>query len=196
MDKANENVTAPLTRGTRSGISRKLLTRKASKVPSAPAPAGEPLEANFPSAVSDAPEAPADAGSGALSAPTAAPAQPPTAPAAWSSEDEAGFQALVARRKAAGYQRRGKDLTAQTLKPGTIKPNPDTIVATIVGLVADRGEVSRGELLDLMGTASFPHPKAQPSDRSWCQGYVAGAIRNGFLAVVEAAPTADAGQEG
>jgi hypothetical protein len=61
MDKANENATAPLARGTRSGISRKLLTRKASEVSSSPGPAGEPLEAIFPSAVSDAPEAPADA---------------------------------------------------------------------------------------------------------------------------------------
>ena len=37
------------------------------------------------------------------------------------------------------------------------------------------------------------HPKARPADKEWCQGYVAGAIRNGFLAVADAdAPAAEA----
>ena len=107
----------------------------------------------------------------------------PVAPLAWSSEEEAGFQALLARRKAAGYQRRGKDIGGQILRPGDIKPNPDTVVATIVGIVAERVQIGRAELIGLMASANFPHPKAQPSDKGWCQGYVAGAIRNGFLAV-------------
>jgi hypothetical protein len=56
-------------------------------------------------------------------------------------------------------------------------------MAAIVGLVADRGSIRRCDLIDAMVSLTFPHPKARPSDRSWCQGYVAGAIRNGFLAV-------------
>jgi hypothetical protein len=195
MDKATENATAPLVRGTRSGISRKLLTRKASEVSSSTAPAGEPLEANFPSAVSDVPGAPADALGGARSAPTAATNQQQPAPAMWSSEDEAAFQALLARRKAAGYQRRGKDLSGQMLSPAAIKPNVGRIVATIVALVAEREQLSRGELLSLMASTSFPHPKAQPTDKSWCQGYVAGAIRNGFLAETPACESSTGGKE-
>jgi len=62
--------------------------------------------------------------------------------------------------------------------------NPQTIVATIVGLVSSCEELSREELLDLMAATTFPHPKARPQDRGWCQGYVAGAIRSGFLSVV------------
>src|SRR5690606_37450391 len=118
------------------------------------------------------------------------------APALWSSEDEAALQGLLARRKAAGYKRRGKDLSTQALKPGAIKPNPDTTVATVVALVADRGQVSRGELLGLMAAASFPHPKARPQDSGWCQGYVAGAIRSGFLTVSDDTPSPSLGQEG
>jgi hypothetical protein len=184
---------APAT-STRSGASRKLLTRKA--LERSPAPAGEPLEASFPQAASEeGPDAPSDVHSTSSSAPTAAPAPQPPTPAAWSSEEEAGFQALLARRKAAGYQRRGRDVSGQVLRPGMIKPNPETIVATIVALVAERGELSRRELLELMSTASFPHRKAQPSDKGWCQGYVAGALRSGFLAFANE-PSTVAAKEG
>ena len=55
----------------------------------------------------------------------------------------------------------------------------------IVGILAHAGTMNRGALVDAMATANFPHPKARPTDRGWCQGYVAGAIRSGFLAVVE-----------
>lgn len=182
MDKANDTMATPM-RGTRSGVSRKLLMRKAREI--ADPPKGDPLEANFPQAVSTASEAAAGAPNASSSTPRDTPAQSPLAPAAWSSEDEAAFQALLARRKAAGYQRRGKDLSAQLLQQGSIKPNANTIAATIVALVADRGEINRGELLNLMAVASFPHPKAQPTDKGWCQGYVAGAIRNGFLSLVQ-----------
>jgi hypothetical protein len=112
----------------------------------------------------------------------------------WSSEDETSFQGLLARRKAAGYQRRGRDLSRQVLEPGAIKPNPDTVVATIVALVTERGELRRGDLLATMADASFPHPRARPKDTGWCQGYIAGAIRNGFLAV--AAEPSAAAKEG
>lgn len=133
---------------------------------------------------------PATASAPANPAPAAAlPVPPPTArptlPArltAWSAEDESHLQSLLARRKAAGYQRRGRDVSGQLIRPGDIEPNPDTVVAVIVGIVAERGNITRAELLAAMAVAAFPHPRAQPADKGWCQGYVAGAIRNGFLA--------------
>jgi len=100
---------------------------------------------------------------------------------AWSDEDERAFKTQAARRKAAGYRAQGRDLGAQLITVGGVKPNPNTTVAVIVGLVAERGSVTRSELVDAMASVAFPHPKAQPGDKSWCQGYVAGAIRNGFL---------------
>ena len=69
----------------------------------------------------------------------------------------------------------------QLIAVGSIKPNPSTVVAVIVGMVAERGSVARSELVGAMASVAFPHPKARPGDKSWCQGYVAGAIRNGFL---------------
>ena len=128
-------------------------------------------------------------------APEAMPAPPapqPPAAAPWSSEDESLFQTLLVRRKAAGH-RRGRDVSDQRICLGSIKPNPNTIVAIIVGLISERGtSVSRDELITAMASATFPHPKAQPSDRGWCQGYVAGAIRNGFLALESTADQAEA----
>lgn len=55
----------------------------------------------------------------------------------------------------------------------------------IVGILAHAGTMNRGTLVDAMATANFPHPKARPTDRGWCQSYVAGAIRSGFLTVAE-----------
>ena len=135
--------------------------------------------------------APATASKAPVAAPITAPSGPATAPQpivpapapAWSNEDESAFQAMLARRKAAGYQRRGKDVGSQMLRPGEITPNAGTVVSTIVGLVAAAGTVGRGDLLDAMAKTAFPHPKARPADRAWCQGYVAGALRDGFLAV-------------
>jgi hypothetical protein len=107
----------------------------------------------------------------------------------WSEQDEAALQALLAKRKAAGYQRRGRDVAGQKLQPGKIAPNSGTVVAVIVGIVAEAGALTRAELLDKMATTAFTHQKAQPQDKGWCQGYVAGAIRSGFLAVAgEASP--------
>lgn len=103
--------------------------------------------------------------------------------AAWSPEDESAYQALLARRKAAGYNRRRRDVAAQRVCVGKITPNASTVVATVVALVAERGTPTRGELLDAMAKATFPHSRARPEDRGWCQGYVAGALRDGFLAL-------------
>lgn len=173
------------TAAARPGISRKLLARKAREM--VPLAAEAAIEESFPASADCAqgarPELAPDALASSSSLAAVAPTQPPAAPTLWSNEDETGFQALVTRRKAAGYQRRGKDVSAQILRPGTIKPNSDTVVATIVGIVAERGQLARAELVGLMGATKFPHPKAQPADKGWCQGYVAGAIRNGFLAV-------------
>lgn len=171
------------TLSMRSGVSRKTLTTKAIKAAKSAEP-GEALEDSFPpsaDAATDQPEA----------AQTPAPAaadQLPAGKATWSDEDEAALNALVARRKAAGFQRRGRDVNGQLLSAGKIKPNPDTVAATIVGLLGDSENVSRAELLDLMASATFPHPKAQPKDKGWCQGYVAGLIRSGFLTVIEQTP--------
>jgi hypothetical protein len=127
------------------------------------------------------------------SAPATTAAQPAPAPApAWSAEDESTLQALLARRKAAGYQRRGRDVGGQLVAAGSIKPNPDTVVAVIVGIVTERGSIERAELIDAMAKTTFPHAKAQPSDKGWCQGYVAGALRNGFLTLAEQPAAAEA----
>jgi len=103
----------------------------------------------------------------------------------WSDEDESTLQALLTRRKATGYQRRGRDVGTQLITVGTIAPNPKTVVAVIVAIVAEHGTIERAELLEAMATAIFPHAKAQPTNKSWCQGYVAGAVRNGFLTLSE-----------
>ena len=150
-----------------------------------PAPVPEP-------AISPEPEQSAVATSEPESAPldaaAPAPAPTPAAAPAWSDEDESALQTMLARRKAAGYQpSRGKDVSAQLIRPGGIKPNEGTVVAAIVGIVAGRGSVARGALLDLMAAAAFPHAKARPADRGWCQGYVAGALRDGFLALADEA---------
>lgn len=127
--------------------------------------------------------------SGSPSPPQTAAAALPVPPATWSAEDESALQALLTRRKAAGYQRRGRDVSGHLIRTGDIKPNPNTIVAVIVGIVTEHGgSISRADLVAAMATVSFPHPKAQPTDKGWCQGYVAGAIRNGFLAMDEVAP--------
>jgi hypothetical protein len=133
-----------------------------------------------------------DAKADAQPEPASAPSTTP-AIAVWSPADEALFRELTARRKAAGFQTRGRDVSAQSLVPGELKPNPGTVVAVIVGLVAERGgSVTRAELLDAMAGATFPNAKAKPQDRDWCQGYVGGAVRSGFLALAGEAQVAPA----
>ena len=168
----------------RSGISRKLLQRKAAEK-AVLTPATDVLEDSFPASATavNALAQVHQAGSSSLGAATQAPA--PATPPFWSTEDEASLQTLLARRKAAGYQRRGTDVARQKLQPGALKPNECTVAAVIVGIVAHDGPMNRGALVDAMATADFPHPKARPTDRGWCQGYVAGAIRSGFLVVAE-----------
>ena len=177
-----------LIRTGRSGISRKLLQRKGAEK-GATASAAEALEDCFPAhkQVVDHP-APEPHG-GSSNAPAATQGPVPAGPPLWSSQQEATFQTLLARRKAAGYQKRGKDVAGQLILPGPIKPNEGTVAAVIVGILAHAGTMNRGALVDAMATANFPHPKARPTDKGWCQGYVAGAIRSGFLAVAELSAT-------
>ena len=177
-----------LIRTGRSGISRKLLQRKAAEK-AVLTPATDALEDSFPASATSV-DAPAQAPQAGSSSPLAAAQDPvPATPPFWSTEDEASLQTLLARRKAAGYQRRGTDVARQKLQPGALKPNEGTVAAVIVGIVAHAGTMNRGALVDAIATANFPHPKARPTDRGWCQGYVAGAIRSGFLAVAELSAT-------
>lgn len=182
---------APGMTSTRPGASRKLLSRKAAEKVAIAEPGQETIEASFPlakrftddetvpfSVVSDSAFAPENA-----QQPPAATACPAQAPAAsgWSSEDESAFQSLAARRKAAGYSRRGKDISDQRITLGTIAPNPGTVVAVISAIVTEHGGIRRADLIAAMASANFPTGKAKPTDVDWCQGYVAGAVRNGFL---------------
>lgn len=201
------SVPAGGTLAVRSGSSRKLLQRKAIEQATKAQPAADVLEDSFPAETyataeiaDDAAASPAhaalvalatgaadlassEAGSGASSETVAPPTPQPAAAQAWSEDDESRFQGMLARRKAAGFQRRGKDVSAQLIRVGDIKPNDGTVIATIVALVAEHGPIARAQLLDLMQAATFPHAKAKPEDRGWCQAYVAGAARQGFLAL-------------
>ena len=177
-----------LIRTGRSGISRKLLQRKAAEK-AVLTPAIDMLEDSFPASAT-AVDALAQAPQAGPSSPLAAIQAPASAtPPLWSSDDETSLQTLLARRKAAGYQRRGKDVAGQVIRTGAIKPNEGTVAAVIVGILAYAGTMNRGALVDAMATANFSHPKARPTDRGWCQGYVAGAMRSGFLAVAELSAT-------
>jgi hypothetical protein len=106
----------------------------------------------------------------------------PAAVSSWSEADERAYQSLAARRKAAGFQRRGRDVSAQRVVLGAVTPNPGTVYATIAAIVGAAGNVGRGELIDLMATATFTNAKAKPTDRNWCTAYIAGAARDGVLA--------------
>ncbi len=115
---------------------------------------------------------------------TAEPLQAPANVPTWSEDDERVFAAMAVRRKASGFQRRGKKVGGQLLRAGSIAPNGGTVVATIVALVASRGTVMRADLIEAMAATEFGNAKARPRENSWRQGYVAGCVRDGFLEVV------------
>lgn len=196
----------------RSGASRKLLSRKADD--RAMAAQCEALEDAFPAAGQTADDEPAVSSSltkvtgladGAaptdttgepaldaapagksmsLSQAAAEPLQTQAEMPTWSEDDERVFAAMAVRRKASGFQRRGKSVGGQLLRVGSIAPNSGTVVATIVALVASRGTVTRADLIEAMAATEFDNAKARPRENSWCQGYVAGCVRDGFLEVV------------
>jgi len=109
----------------------------------------------------------------------------PTGPS-WTDEQEELYVAMTSRRRASGYLRRGRDVGRQVLCVGSITPNPGTVVGTIVELFGTRNAMARKELLDTIASASFSNAKAKPTDRAWANGYIAGALRDGFLAVATA----------
>lgn len=179
---------------SRVGTSRKTLMAKAkAKAPTEKAAATTAPERKAPAAPVGMPVDGSKAAAEAKPPVTGSDASP--APATWSSEDEAAFKALVSRRKAAGFQVRGRSLDEQLITVGTISPNSGTVVATIVEIVTGRGSVTRADLIAEMGKAVFPHTKAKPADPAWCGGYVSGAIRNGFLAVTRATTNTKADQD-
>ena len=191
-----QNTKPAPSRGTlsvRSGSSRQLLQRKQMDSAAQADPVGEALEDSFPGAEAASNLVPAGKPLPSPTQPESAPPSPatPAAPAsppaatAWSSEDESAFQAMTARRKAAGFRRRGKDVAGQLVCVGDITPNAGTVMAAIVAIVAERGAVARGELVGLMPKAAWPDPKtaARAADRSWCAGYISGALRDGWLAL-------------
>jgi hypothetical protein len=208
---------AGATVSSRPSASRRLLTAKAAAKGNIALTQGEALEDSFPTLPPAAEPAGLQTGettgtvlaadatnaapatvavtpppaSGSLSLPALAPPQQPdsavAAAPAWSDEDEVALQAMLARRKVAGFQRRGRNVSRQLLCVGDITPAAQTVAAVIVGLVEATGRIARGDLLAAMAGATFPHPKARPKDPSWCQGYVAGGIRDGYLAAAPAA---------
>lgn len=73
--------------------------------------------------------------------------------------------------------------TDQRLRATGMKPNPGTVLAALVQLVEERVDVSRTQLIALIRSGCFSHPKSRAGEKGWCEGYVAGAIRGGYLAV-------------
>ena len=105
-------------------------------------------------------------------------------------EEESEQPALSAQQckpEPAETCKRGRKVGGQLLQLGEIKPNAGTVFGVIGELVAELGTVTRAGLVAAMGQATFANRKARPTDKSWCQGYVAGALRDGILAVASAA---------
>lgn len=154
---------------SRPGNSRKLLSRKARE--RSQTTSGASIESCFPEAT-------------------------PVVLVPLATEQETGGARLIASAAAARplpVASLRKVMASPLLRPGDITPNSGTIVAAIVRLVVERGEVARPELINLMAGATFTHPKARPAEKGWSQGYVAGAIRNGFLAIAGEPLPADTG---
>ena len=152
----------------RAGNSRKLLSRKARG--KGHALSGAPIEDSFPTAIASLGLVPALA------------------------NGETGTLGLCAPlgSEAVAQVTPRYDLKASPkLRPGDISPNPGTLVAAIVRLVVERGEVSRADLIELMSGTGFSHPKARPAEKGWSRGYIAGAIRSGVLAVAVGSPPND-----
>jgi hypothetical protein len=111
--------------------------------------------------------APADTSAPPLAEPESgpsdkAPTPPAPAPAsapAWSEADEAALNVMLARRKAAKYQRRGKDVSGQMIRVGDVAPNPGTVVAVIVGLVAQAGGAVGRRAAGVDGGGHVPAPQ-------------------------------------
>lgn len=167
---------------TRPGNSRKLLSRKAKE--KTLATSGFSVEDSFPPATATVPlqaaTGRAEVASSAVESGLAA------------STERAAAMTSPRGPHTAIPQRPGNKMATRRLRPGDISPNQGTIVAAIVRLVVERGELTIAELVDLMSGGTFTHPKARPAEKGWSQGYIAGAIRNGFLTEAVEASTAGA----
>ena len=111
------------------------------------------------------------------------------------ASEQPGQAAQPAKPGATKTGKPGSNVGAQLIQLGEIKPNAGTVFGVIAALVAELGTVTRAGLVDAMGQATFANPKARPTDKGWCQGYVAGALRDGILAIVLAAPDVANGAE-
>lgn len=132
----------------------------------------------------------------AMSADTLAPAiatdAPTVAAPAWSEDDEAAYQELLARRRTAKVRR----ASGATVRLGddavlVVGPTPaegKSVMSTIRAVVAVHGEagVVRSVLLAELGSAKFESAAAKPTDPGWLKGWVAGAFRQGVLAIKSA----------
>ena len=111
------------------------------------------------------------------------------------ASEQPGQPAQPAEPEASKTGKPGRNVGAQVIQLGEIMPNAGTVFGVIGALVAELGTVTRAGLVDAMSQATFANPKARPTDKGWCQGYVAGALRDGILAIVPAAHDAADGAE-
>ena len=111
------------------------------------------------------------------------------------ASEQPGQAAQPAEPEASKTGKPGRNVGAQLIQLGEIKPNAGSVFGVIAALVAELGTVTRAGLVDAMSQATFANPKARPTDKGWCQGYVAGALRDGILAIVPAAPDVANGAE-
>jgi hypothetical protein len=180
----------------RPGASRSLLAKKA-RQNARRAEQGEPIEAAFPISEVAVEQGTSAAKPDNAGSPSAVARQTAVAATEGSHAGVGADQATTVSDDAytgdqagagAGPLRRGAPsvIATQQLTLGTNKPNPGTVFAIIAGIVQERGQLTRAALIDAMPSTAFPQAKARPEDKAWCQGYVAGALRGGFLAEVEA----------
>lgn len=121
----------------------------------------------------------------------------PQAEAIWTDEDEAAYQAVLARRKASKGKRapavsRSRLADDAVLLVGPTPVTGKSVYSTIKTLVVLAGEdgIKRGELVAKLQTAEFNTPHAKPDDAAWLKGWVSGAVRAGVLVVQAAGPAA------
>ena len=151
--KSNQAMTA-----NRIGASRKLLKRKQiERAKSALNPEGTLLEDVFPKASPDI--------------------------VGWTEKDETQYLELAARRKESGFRKRGKDTSSQYLVISNLRPNPKSAAGIIYETVKIENGMTRGTLLERLATRLGDETKHKFNDRRWCQGYIAGTIRDGFISV-------------
>ncbi len=184
----------------RPGASRSLLAKKA-RQNARQAEHGEPIEAAFPTGevvaeLASPATCPGDAGLPTNGAHQTSTAETEGAKASSGADHAAAvsddaLKGVQAGTAAGPVRRRAPTANAtRLLALGANKPNAGTVLAIIAGIVQECGELTRSALLAAMASTAFPQAKARPEDKAWCQGYVAGALRGGFLAEAEVSDVA------